>query len=435
MNNANSRIPQEEDYEFNEKDLSADQNFGLRAGTDDHLTGLDEDREHNRDTYRAEVEHEPDVSTQPVQPTQKALLKYGVYIVVVVAITLLSGLGWFAYQILNPAPVQRSLAPEQFGVQANKPAAQKNIAVDAVHFDDEAVNQEHDHGQRRDDAFGATANDEPGSVLPITPRTEQEQDEKFYDTLVSAAEQIAPPAQVQATSIKQVAIPDQVTPETADKFAAISVAIANQSKEMSTVLEAVRSVSAEIKSLKAQVDSSSTKAKLFEGKLNQLNLSLSDLSKTTETRLNEISKAAVAAAVQAVKKESSSKSGGNGKLVLVGGAIQSDYPAEKVAKRTESKSQPKPNVVAAQSAVATSRASTKVQAQPATGNHVAKCGAQTVSQVWKVKGLTYSGAYVRRDDGSALMLRADMEVPGFGRVKSFDPESRTVCTTSGLIAR
>jgi len=439
MANANTQVPPEDEFEFQESDLRNDQRDdqepGLRAMIDEGLATRTLDDE----LYQEAVNHEH-VAVQPAPAKASFFSKNGMYICVgVVALSLFSGLGWFAYQVLKPAPVhaQRSSAPEPFGAQTKPPALKNSEAVEPVQFDDEPVSQVNGQGQRhQENAPASVASDEPGSVLPITPRTEQEQDEQFYDTLVSAAEHNASPTPVHASSPGQVATPVQVAPETADKFAAISVAIANQSKEMSTVLEAVKSVSAEIKTLKAQVEASSTKSNLFEGKLNQLTLSLSDLSKNTETRFNDISKAAVAAAVQAVKKESSSKSGGSGKLVLVGGAIKSDYVSEK-AKRTENKAATRPMVVAEQTPVAQTPApvSAKPQVQPETGNQAAKCGARTISQVWKVKGLTYSGAYVRRDDGSALMLRADMEVPGFGRVKSFDPESRTVCTTSGLIAR
>lgn len=434
MSNANRNTP-EEDFEFNELDLRDDHNTAMRAVHSDSIGDLDPPRHQDDDLYN-EVVDEPVVNQQPKKAS--FVSKYGLYIGVgLVTVTLLSGLGWFAVQILKPAPVhtQRSTAPEPFGSQFNRPEAQQSRpAVEPVEFGEETTDQ-----SKTQDQLGlATPNpqfgsDSPGSVLPITPRTEQEQDEQFYDTLVSAAEHNS------VTSIngnmptgQQGATPVKLAPETADKFAAISVAISNQSKEMTTVLEAVKNVSAEIKNLKAQVEASTSKNSLLEGKLSQLTVTLNDLSKTTETRLNEISKAAVTAALQAVKKEATGKTGGSGKLVLVGGPMQSDYKPEK-AKRSEAKVADKPAIVAARTPVVTKPVAVKSQQE--TGNQAAKCGARTISQVWKVKGLTYSGAYVRRDDGSALMLRADMDVPGFGRVKSFDPESRTVCTTSGLIAR
>lgn len=441
MNNANTQTnpstqAQEEDFDFREDDLRHDSDQGLRAVLDEHMDELDAPRHQDEDLYQEVVDHEPVNEAEPAK--QSFFAKYGLYIGVgAIVLALLGGLGWMAVQVLRPAPAhaERSSAPEPFGAQARQSQPQKNsAAVEPMQFGTDPGSQAHGLDQRRQETASApAANDEPGSVLPVTPRTEQEQDEQFYDTLVSAAEHNLPaPTAVEMASLTQPMTPVQVTPETADKFAAISVAIANQSKEMTTVLEAVKSVSAEIKTLKAQVEASSTKTNLVEGKLTQLSLNLADLTKNTESRFNDISKAAVAAAIQAVKKESG-KSGTNGKLVLVGGPMKSDYNSDK-AKHVEKKAPLKPMVVGAQPVVAAPVAA-KPQTQPESGNQAAKCGAKTISQVWKVKGLTYSGAYVRRDDGSALMLRADMEVPGFGRVKSFDPESRTVCTTSGLIAR
>lgn len=432
MTNANTT----DDFGFHEHDLRHDSDPDMRAVGDERLDAVDAPPHIEEDLYQEVVDNEPSVPAQPAKASFFA--KYGLYIGVgVVAFAALCVLGWVAVKILSPAPMhaERTNTPEPFGVQPGKTHAQNSGAIEPVQFAADPAAESRARDQRPQDAVASSqsTDEEPGSVLPITPRTEQEQDEQFYDTLVSAAEHNTPaPATVDSTSPSQALTPVQVTPETADKFAAISVAIANQSKEMATVLEAVKSVSAEIKTLKAQVDASSTKSNLVEGKLNQLTLSLNDFSKNTESRLNDISKAAVAAAVQAVKKESSSKSAGNGKLVLVGGPIKSDYTAAKASQ--EKKTNAKAMVVTAQPPVVVAPVTAKPQ-QPESGNQATKCGAKTISQVWKVKGLTYSGAYVRRDDGSALMLRADMEVPGFGRVKSFDPDSRTVCTTSGLIAR
>lgn len=442
MNNANTQTAdstqaKDIDYGFHEEDLRDDSEPGLRADTNDHFEGLNAQRPVDADLYQEVVDNETVMTAEPAKAT--FFSKYAMYIGVgVIVLVLMGGLGWLALKVLRPAPAQaeRSYAPDAFGAQAGRPQSQKNNdAAEPMQFGSERVGQASERvHQGQGKVSSPDADDAPGSVLPITPRTEQEQDEQFYDTLVSAAENNAPATPVvDSSSSAHAAIPVQVTPETADSFAAISVAMANQSKDMATVLEAVKLVSAEIKTLKTQVEASSTKTNLFEGKLNQLTLSLTDLTKNTESRFNDISKAAVAAAIQAVRKDASGKSGSNDRLVLVGGPIKSDYISDK-AKRVEKKATPKPIVVAAQPVVSTP-ASAKPQAQPEAGNQAAKCGAKVVSQVWKVKGLTYSGAYVRRDDGSALMLRAEMEVPGFGRVKSFDPESRTVCTTSGLIAR
>nr|EIU2716851.1 hypothetical protein [Pseudomonas aeruginosa]EIU2862416.1 hypothetical protein [Pseudomonas aeruginosa] len=59
-----------------------------------------------------------------------------------------------------------------------------------------------------------------------------------------------------------------------------------------------------------------------------------------------------------------------------------------------------------------------------------------VSGIWRVKGVNGTSAYiVRSEDNTGLYLRSNTPVPGFGVVVGFDPSSRSVCTTSGLIRR
>lgn len=437
MTNANTQVP-DDDFGFSEQAFRNDNDPGLRALANERIDGQDAQRHIEDDSHQTIADNEPPLTVQAVK---KAFFeKYGLYIGVgVVVLTLFGALGWIAAIVLSPAPVlaPHSSVPDQFGSQPAITQSSSNTgAAEPIQFGGEASSHLNTRDQRHQETADASSTEDvPGSVLPITPRTEQEQDEEFYDTLVSAAEQNLPaPTVVDVTAVEQADTPTQIAPDTADKFAAIAVAIANQSKEVTKLLDAVKSVNAEIAMIKEQVEATSTKNNAFEGKLNQLTLSLNNFSKSTESRINDISKAAVAAAIKAVKNESSNKSGKNTKLVLVGGPMQSDYTSAKT-KQQDRKASPKPILVAAQAPAVTTSQAAKPVSQPEGGNQAVKCGAKTISQVWKVKGLTYSGAYVRRDDGSALMLRADMEVPGFGRVKSFDPDSRTVCTTSGLIAR
>ena len=203
-----------------------DNDKGMRAVADEHLDGLDTPLRRDEDLYQEVVDSEPVPVTEPEK--KQFFAKYGIHICVgVIALALMSGLGWFAVRILSPAPAvaQRLSPPETFGTQASK---SNSGVAEPMQFGGEPVDQ------RRQGITSAPAlDDEPGSVLPITPRTEQEQDEQFYDTLVSAAEHNAPtPKTLNEASHTQTVTAVQVAPETADKFAAISVAIANQSKEI-----------------------------------------------------------------------------------------------------------------------------------------------------------------------------------------------------------
>lgn len=435
MQNASQR--DNEDFGFNEHDLRDDDAQTLRATADDQFDRHEEPNTQGVDheLYEEVDSHEP---SAPQPPSKEPFFKkYGLYLAVGgVVLGLLGGLGWVAVKVMTPAAVHTERSNEfDAPKSAIKSPAKSNGAAEPLQVINEVGSPAPTARNRKQETFAESDTENlSGSVLPITPRTEQEQDEAFYDTLVGAAEHnpVAPKPE-QVTTPEKAVTPTQVDAETADKFAAISAAIASNSKEMNNVLAAVNAVSAEIKTLKIQVDASATKTSLFEGKLNQLNLSLTDLTKSTEVRFRDISKAAVAAAVQAVKKESGNKAVGNREMVLVGGPIKSDYvPAKASNKNVQNKAPSKPMIAVEAPVFAPA---VKSQTQTNSGNQATQCGAKTISQVWKVKGVTFGGAYVRRDDGSALMLRADMEVPGFGRVKSFDPNSRTVCTTSGLIAR
>ncbi len=64
------------------------------------------------------------------------------------------------------------------------------------------------------------------------------------------------------------------------------------------------------------------------------------------------------------------------------------------------------------------------------------CDGSRVSANWKVKGVNSQSAYVvRPQDKQGMYLKVGVEVPGYGHVQAFDPGSRSVCTTSGLIRR
>lgn len=438
---SNDQKSNDTEYGFNDKDLQTNgltesleirDDAVLRAEPDDVIR---RDIRGPREPEAGEsIGHELDDELEDIQPEgtlakPSFFSKYRVHILGGGAVLImLCGLGWVALQVLNPThtPIERVSSIEAFGAskQIDQPHS-NTMATEPLQFgDDSSSNEETRESNTNEHLI------ESGGVpvQPIIPRNELEPDEKFYDTLVEASERNSFKGKAGSN-----AAPAEVSAGTDEKFAAISVAIANSGKEMTTVLETLRNISGEITALKVQIAASSTKTDLVEGKLNQLTVTMNELSKSTEARFKDISKTAVAAAMQAMKIETAKNPPSSGKLVLVGGAIKSDYPRVKTpAKSLEVKSPQKNDLVATQTKV---QAPVKPQIKVNEGNQAVQCGARTVSQIWKVKGVTATGAYVRRDDGKALMLREDAEVPGFGRVKSFDPNSRTVCTTSGLIAR
>ncbi|MEH6688806.1 MAG: hypothetical protein V7693_16270 [Halopseudomonas sabulinigri] len=69
-------------------------------------------------------------------------------------------------------------------------------------------------------------------------------------------------------------------------------------------------------------------------------------------------------------------------------------------------------------------------------NQANGCSSQTVSAIWRVKGVNTTSAYVTRaQDRTGIILRKGVQVPGFGNVVSFNSDARSVCTTAGLIQR
>lgn len=96
-----------------------------------------------------------------------------------------------------------------------------------------------------------------------------------------------------------------------------------------------------------------------------------------------------------------------------------------------------PAVPVRQSQPAASLAATEAQPAATTAQPgPIGCDTATVSNLWSVKGVNSTSAYiVRKSDKAGLFLRAGIEVPGFGRVVSFNPEGRFICTTSGMIRR
>jgi len=423
--------PRDDEYGLDERELSRpiDNNHPDNDFFRDDEVPLhpEENRRDSRHIDDFEDEHEPASMPHPTSETEKPasfMSKYRLHLIVGgIAVVVFGGLAWAVMSMMGPKPVHRSAAPTDFSSQAmmqrSNPATAP--ATDPVLFDQESMPEPQRSIPVVEQAQPTPADQVLQQVVPITQRTVQEQDDTFYDELVRSSDRGSPVEQRPALQA------GSVSSRTDDKLKALSDAISDSSREMGIVLNAVKVLSEDVKSLRQQVEVNNSKSSALEGQLGKVSAGLDDLSKKTESRLREISKSAVSAAIAAVNKDQKPK---QEKLVLVGGKRESLYqPATKSA-APASKPAPAPVIekVPARTMVAGAPKENK-------GNQGQQCQARTVSQNWKVKGITNSGAYVRRSDGEAAMLRIGYEVSGFGRVVSFDPVSRTVCTTSGLIAR
>jgi len=422
--------PRDDEYGLDERELSRpmsgehpDNDFF----NDDDVPFHSDDRRDHRHIDELEEEHEPAAMPhQQSEPEKPASFwaKYRMHLIVGgFALVVFGGMAWAVMSMTGPKPVHRSAAPTDFSSQAlmQRSNPVNAPATDPVLFDQESLTEPQRAIPVVEQAQPAPTDQVLSQVAPITQRTVQEQDDTFYDELVRSSDRGSPIAQRPAVEA------GSVSSRTDEKLEALSKAVTDSSREMGIVLNAVKVLSDDVKSLRQQVEVNSSKSAALEGQLGKVGASLDDLSKKTELRLKEISKTAVSAAIAAVNKDQKPK---QEKLVLVGGKRESDYrPAPKSAVPV---SKPTPSPAIEKTPV---RTVAKTTPQENKGNQGQQCQARTVSQNWKVKGITNSGAYVRRSDGEAAMLRIGYEVSGFGRVVSFDPVSRTVCTTSGLIAR
>jgi hypothetical protein len=431
---ANTKLPRDE-YALDERELNRP--IGDAHPDSDFFRDEDEALRHDEirsdrrriDEFDVEDEDEDEITSPPPPHSEPAKsenfwAKYRLYLIVGGgALVIFGGLAWGAMRMMAPQPVARGNPPTDFSSQAmmqrTNPA--NGPATEPVLIDQEAMPKPQRAFPVVEQTQPAPADQVIPQVAPITQRTVQEQDDTFYDELVRSSDRGSP---VEQGPVEQLG---SVSSRTDEKLEALSKAITDSSREMHIVLNAVKLLSEDVKNLRQQVELNKSKSFALEGQLGKINAGLDDLSKKTELRLKEISKTAVSAAIAAVNKDQKPK---QEKLVLVGGKIESDYrPATKPAAPV---SKPAPSPAVKQTPVRTLAATAP---QENKGNQGQQCQASTVSQNWKVKGITNSGAYVRRSDGEAAMLRIGYEVSGFGRVVSFDPVSRTVCTTSGLIAR
>lgn len=454
MTNHASKTDVDDDYGFDEVDL-----ISARPAPQGHIDEPLSARESLVSDAASQVTPEAQVDQAPQAKKQKAekvpssnatKSNYALYgSVGAVALLIFGGIGyWTAHTYLPasraPRATFRNEAPAQFNA---------NSMTVAPQIDD-------DSASARPAARPAILKQGPSHVeaAPVIRReseqpvgavsTSQDQDDAFYDQMAEEAgkeplgiNSASPtPAHLEAITVPtstavvpQTAAVQQVvqgTPAIAPDLTAITDQLKKNSADIADVLGAVKAVQATIGDLKKQIDEEGAKSGKLAGQLTLLDTRLTDLTQTTQARFTDLSKDAVSAALAAVRKSEGAGGKPGARMVLVGGpVVPVEPPAQQrprlVPQRQEIKIEPKqvtqPAVVAS-------------AGDNSSGN--SQCSAKTVSQIWHVKGVSASAAYIRRDvDGAGLMVRMDMDVPGFGTVKSFDPTARTVCTSNGLIVR
>ncbi|MGO4801091.1 hypothetical protein ACEN2T_17575 [Pseudomonas sp. W22_MBD1_FP4] len=394
------------------------------------------------DLLRAELES-PDQEIgnpkkAPAGLTKNEKIKYGL-IIGGVGVLILGVLGWLAYGFMNPHPAstkRKSFDFEEHAIRPGSVTTEPQIEATprrvqgAINGATSQPLAEHESDQKG--AF---------SVAPV--RTSQEDEDEFYDNMAKVAGQqqiqAVEPTNVVSSQQQNQLAPQQVDLMANNQFGTINQDLKKNSAQLLQVMDALAKVSSEVASLKSQVQNDSEQNRKYGTQIEGLSEKLAAFTVKSDERFKAITSDAVAAAIAAVKKQSSPSGAGNGKMVLVGGPKIPTKTVDKAQNRdmVQTRSLIK-NPAPANAAINSSMPSTghAVQNSSLGGDkQVAACGAKAISQNWNVKGVSASAAYIRRTDGEGVMVRVDMEVPGFGTVKSFDPNARTVCTTSGLIVR
>lgn len=271
----------------------------------------------------------------------------------------------------------------------------------------------------------------------IVSRTSQleEEDQNFYDNLAKAAANDPSVGSQRSTSsvTNQASAPESaMDPVLAKQVSDMTEQFRQTSAEMTQVLGAMKEVKQQVAEMQRQIKVSDSNNTALTARFSDLDAKLAAFTAKTEARLDKVSRDAVKAAVAAMnaQKPPVAKSGSSGKMVLVGGPMIPDpQPAPKPLVQALRPQQPAKVIAAAPAPI-------HRIAQPAAPAGGSSCNAKSVSQNWKVKGVSSTTAYIRREsDGVGIMVRADTPVPGFGVVKSFDPNARTICTSDGLIVR
>ena len=447
----NQEVADAVDYGFNDKDLTNIPGTAVEAVTAATEPTLNLVEPPLRDTdLRADV-REPQV--QPAEPetqattpraqvkpasfTKKEKIKWGV-IVGGGGLIVFGFLAYLAWGVIHPSKAPVRLKTYDFEEHntnvrsvTSEPQLGETEKADLTHKKRVVQNEE------TQPAVAVT----PESLAVAPVRTSPEDDDAFYDNLAKVAgQQPAPtvstvtPQEVKLDGSASSAVP---TRDNSAQFIAMSQDMKSSKEQMERLMEAVNQLNTVVVSLKTQVENDSKQSAKYGAQIASISDSLTNLTAKSDERFKAITDVAVAAAIAAVKKQGTSGGNNNGKMVLVGGPkIPTKAPEKPVQKENQARTIA--TVAAPQIAPvrtpAISSAAAPAQAQQ-NANQAPSCGAKTISQNWNVKGVSTSAAYIRRTDGEGIMVRADMEVPGFGIVKSFDPNSRTVCTTSGLIVR
>lgn len=260
------------------------------------------------------------------------------------------------------------------------------------------------------------------------------EEELMYDQLLQKANQIEAPAE--AIVIDQSVIQRQMNSR---RFQELESQVEASRSSLGTMQEAVGNMAKEVKNLSQLVEQSSSSQKQLAERVDQL-------AKTMESVNAQPDLADMRSLINRIADQATNAQRTANRALENSGATAQAAAAQAPATRTAAPAQaaarpaapaPKPAAVTPAPAAAAPAPAIAQAAAPAPQTAApAGCNVAAVSNLWSVKGVNATSAYiVRKSDKAGVFLRAGIEVPGFGQVVSFNPDGRFICTTSGMIGR
>lgn len=290
----------------------------------------------------------------------------------------------------------------------------------------------------------------PANVIEITHGADEpfetmalSEEELMYDQLLAKADQIEAPAE--AIVIDQSVIQRQMNSR---RFQELESQVEASRNSIGTMQEAVGDMANEVKNLSQLVEQSTSSQKQLAERVDQLAKTVESINSQPDmadmkTLINRIADQATNAQRTANRALENSGAAVQGNTPRQSAAASAPAPARRPAAPAQAATRspapaPKPTAATqapAAAAPAPAVAATAPAPAPAPAAP-AGCDVATVSNLWSVKGVNATSAYiVRKSDKAGVFLRAGIEVPGFGKVVSFNPDGRFICTTSGMIGR
>lgn len=364
---------------------------------------------------------------------------------------------------------QPSVQKQTVGGQEQSQVSQQVATNQQLNSVDQAINsangQQSQEKQRADDVSaknllitqGIPQSTSDASSQNVKPSSTTDE-EALYDKALSSVENMQVPAE--AVRIDPAVIQRQLAEQKVGKMQGNLQSVQD---ELGTMKGLVHDMQSTMSVLNQKLETNQSKQNAMEGQIAKLTEAVTSAtaqqaeSSAQQAKELEALKAEIkGVAARAAKAEETAATASKASAAATVAAeeraqVQVERPAPVKPAPVQRAEAPKPQVAQQAQQAYSMPVSTNVQAQQpvptprqvqepreVASSAPEQCSGSNpvVSGVWRVKGVSRTAAYiVRAEDDAGIYLRASSPVPGFGVVVSFDPNSRSVCTTSGLIRR